>query len=209
MISRFRVHFHAGALPPPLPRGKRMVNVVMVLLSVLLPLLHLAFTKGPWTHRNVLRLLLVYAFVFDVGAVGFIFGFIPHVFFADEAAKLIGWPPGNPFQFEVGLHDGAWGILGFLCVFIGGGFWLATALGWSFFMLGAAYGHVHQLLVEGNFAPYNLMPAFTDALVLKSGRIVAQGPTREVITAGLVAEIYGVDEPRIEESGGRLWPIWG
>ena len=57
--------------------------------------------------------------------------FIPHVFYADEAAKLIGWPSGNPFQFEVGLHDGAWGILGFLCVFIGGGFWLATALGWS------------------------------------------------------------------------------
>ena len=57
-----------------------MVNVVMVLLSVLLPLLHLAFTKGPWIRRNVLRLLLIYAFVFDVGAVGFLFGFIPHVF---------------------------------------------------------------------------------------------------------------------------------
>jgi len=142
-----------------------MVNVVMVLLSVLLPLLHLVLTKGPWTQRNILRLLLVYAFVFDVGGVGFIFGFIPHVFFADEAAKLIGWPPGNPFQFEVGLHDGAWGILGFLCVFIGGGFWLATALGWSFFLLGAAYGHVHQLLVERNFAPYNLMPAFTDTFI--------------------------------------------
>src|SRR6476661_5211660 len=110
-------------------KGERMVNVVMVLLSVLLPLLHLVFTKGPWTHRNVLRLLLVYAFVFDVGAVGFIFGFIPHVFFADEAAKLIGWPPGNPFQFEVGLHDGPRATPGFLCVFIGGGFWLATALG--------------------------------------------------------------------------------
>ena len=67
-----------------------MVNVVMMLLGVLLPLLHLALTKGPWTRRNVLRLLLVYAFVFDVGAVGFVFGFIPHVFFADETAKLIG-----------------------------------------------------------------------------------------------------------------------
>ena len=79
-----------------------MVNVVMVLLSVLLPLLDLAVTKGPWTHRNVLRLLLVYAFVFDVGAVGFVFGFIPHVFYADEAAKLIGWPSGNPFQSRSG-----------------------------------------------------------------------------------------------------------
>ncbi|MGE0022969.1 MAG: DUF6790 family protein [Hyphomicrobium sp.] len=141
-----------------------MVNVVMMLLGVLLPLLHLAVTKGPWTRRNVLRLLLVYAFVFDVGAVGFVFGFIPHVFYADEAAKLIGWPAGSPFQFEVGLHDGAWGLLGFLCVFIGGGFWLATALGWSFFLLGAAYGHLQQL-IAGDTAPYNLLPLFTDALI--------------------------------------------
>jgi len=142
-----------------------VIVVVIVVLSVLLPWLHLVVAKGPWTRRNVLRLLLVYAFVLDVGAVGFVFGFIPHVFFADAAAKLIGWAPGSPFQFEGGLHDGAWGILGFFCVFIGGGFWLATALGWSFFMFGAAYGHVHQLPVEGNFAPYNLMPAFTDTFI--------------------------------------------
>ena len=121
-----------------------MVNVVMLVLSLLLPPLHLAFTKGPWTRRNVLRVFLIYAFVFDVGAVGFLFGFVPHIFFADQAAELIGWPKGSMFQFEVGLHDGAWGILGFLCVFFGGGFWLATAIGWSFFMFGAAWGHVQR-----------------------------------------------------------------
>ncbi|MBB6306312.1 DUF6790 family protein [Xanthobacter tagetidis] len=142
-----------------------MIVVFIVLASVLLPFAHLALAKGPWTRRNVLRLLLVYAFVLDVGMVGFFFGFVPHVFFADEAAKLIGWAPGSPFQFEVGLHDGAWGLLGFLCVFIGGGFWLATALGWSFFMLGAAYGHVRELVVAHDFAPYNLMPAFTDTFI--------------------------------------------
>jgi hypothetical protein len=142
-----------------------MVNVVMMLLSVLLPLLHLAIIKGPWTRRNVLRVFLIYAFVFDVGAVGFLFGFIPHVFFADQAAELIGWPKGSMFQFEVGLHDGAWGILGFLCVFFGGGFWLATAIGWSFFMFGAAWGHVQQIMIEGNYAPYNFFPAITDTLI--------------------------------------------
>src|SRR5687767_13017175 len=82
-----------------------MVNVAMVLLGLVLPLVHLAITKGQWTRRNVLRIFLVYAFVFDVGAVGFLFGFVPHVFFADQAAELIGWPKGSMFQFEVGLHD--------------------------------------------------------------------------------------------------------
>jgi hypothetical protein len=38
-----------------------MVNVVMVLLGVLLPLLHLTFTKGPWTRRNVLRLGILHS----------------------------------------------------------------------------------------------------------------------------------------------------
>jgi hypothetical protein len=142
-----------------------MVVIVVMLLSVLLPLLHLAITRGPWTHRNVLRLLLIYAFVLDVGVVGFVLGFIPHVFFADRAAELIGWPKGSMFQFEVGLHDGAWGILGFLCVFFGGGFWLATAIGWSFFMLGAAWGHVQQVVTLGNYAPYNFFPAITDSLI--------------------------------------------
>jgi len=142
-----------------------MVNVVMMLLGVLVPLLHLAFTRGPWTRRNVLRLLLIYAFVFDVGAVGFLFGFIPHVFFADQAAELIGWPKGSMFQFEVGLHDGAWGVLGFLCIWIGGLFWLATGLGWSLFMLGAAYGHIRETVIKGDYAPYNFFTMFSDGFI--------------------------------------------
>jgi uncharacterized membrane protein YqaE (UPF0057 family) len=142
-----------------------MVNVVLVLLALVVPPLHLMLTKGPWTRRNVLRVFLIYAFVFDVGCVGFVFGFVPHVFFADQAAKMIGWPAGNPFQFEVGLHDGGWGMLGFLCVAVGGGFWLATALGWSFFMFGAAFGHIRDIAVAGNYAPYNFLPAFTDTFI--------------------------------------------
>ncbi len=142
-----------------------MVNIVMVVLSLLLPPIHLMLTHGPFTRRNVLRVFLVYAFVFDVGAVGFLFGFIPHIFFADEAARMIGWPTGSMFQFEVGLHDGGWGLLGFLCVFFGGGFWLATAIGWSFFMLGAAFGHVQEIVAHGNYAPYNFFPAITDIII--------------------------------------------
>jgi hypothetical protein len=142
-----------------------MIDIAIVILSVLLPLLHVSISKAPKTAGNVLRLLLLYAFVLDVGVIGFVFGFIPHIFFADEAARLIGWPTGSPFQFEVGIHDGAWGILGFLCVWIGGGFWLATGLGWALFMLGATVGHVHQMLLESNYAPYNFLTIFSDGFI--------------------------------------------
>ncbi len=118
-----------------------MVNVVMMLLGVLLPLLHLAITKA--RGRAALSALAARLCLrFRRRRRRLRVRLHPARVLADEAAKMIGWPAGNPFQFEVGLHDGAWGLLGFLCVFIGGGFWVATALGWSFFLLGAAYGHV-------------------------------------------------------------------
>ncbi len=142
-----------------------MIGIMIALLSVLLPLLHLAFSRQPRTRGRVAHLLLLYALVLDVGVIGLFFGFVPHVFFPDRTAHLIGWPPGSPFQFEVGLDDGAWGILGFLSIWIGGSFWLATALGWSLFMLGAAYGHVHQTLAEGNYAPYNFLTIFSDGFI--------------------------------------------
>ena len=142
-----------------------MIGLIVALLSVLLPLAHLGFSSRPGTRDRVVRLLFLYALVFDVGVIGLLFGFIPHVFFADEAARLIGWPPGSPFQFEVGIHDGAWGLLGFLSIWIGGSFWIATGLGWSVFMLGATYGHIHQTMQEGNYAPYNFLTIFSDGFI--------------------------------------------
>jgi hypothetical protein len=142
-----------------------MIGLIVALSSVVLPLIHLGVSSRPRTRGRVIHLLLLYALVLDVGVIGLPLGFIPHVFFPDQAAHLIGWPPGSPFQFEVGIHDGAWGLLGFLCLWIGGAFWLATGLGWSFFMLGATYGHLDQTLREGNYAPYNFLTIFSDGFI--------------------------------------------
>src|SRR5262249_18513028 len=37
---------------------------------------------------------------------------------------------------------------------------LRLALDGTVFMLGATYGHVHQMLLEENYAPYNFFPIF-------------------------------------------------
>lgn len=142
-----------------------MIALAIAFLSVLLPVVHLFISKVPRTKLRLVRVLLLYALVLDVGVIGLPMGFIHHVFFADETAKMIGWPPGSPFQFEVGVHDGAWGVLGFLCIWIGGTFWLATGLGWSLFMLGATYGHIHQMVKHGNYAPYNFLTIFSDGFI--------------------------------------------
>ena len=142
-----------------------MIALAVAILSVLLPIAHLFISEEPRTTLRVVRILLLYALVIGVGVVGLPLGFVPHVFFADETAKMIGWPPGSPFQFEVGVHDGAWGVLGFLCIWIGGRFWLATGLGWALFMLGAAYGHIHQMVKDENYAPYNFFTIFSDGFI--------------------------------------------
>lgn len=142
-----------------------MPFLIVTLLSVVLPLAHLALSKAPRTKERVVELLLLYALVLDVGVLGIVLGFIPHVFFADETARLIGWAPGSPFQFEVGIHDGAWGVLGFLSIWIGGSFWIATGLGWALFMLGAAYGHVYETVEKGNYAPGNFQTIFSDGFI--------------------------------------------
>ncbi len=142
-----------------------MLALIVALLSVLLPVLHLLWSKTPRTKERIVSLLLLYALVWDVGVLGIPLGFIPHVFFAEQTAQFIGWQPGSPFQFEVGVHDGAWGVLGFLCIWLRGSFWTATGLGWALFMLGATYGHVRETVLHGNFAPYNFLMIFSDGFV--------------------------------------------
>jgi hypothetical protein len=141
-----------------------MLALTVAVLMVVLPLLHLAFSKLPRTRLRIVHILLLYALVLGVGVIGLPLGFVPHVFFPEQSAAMIGWAP-SPFQLEVGFHDGAWGMLGFLFIFIGGTFWLATGLGWSFFMLGATYGHIREAVVAGNYAPYNFLTIFSDGFI--------------------------------------------
>jgi hypothetical protein len=81
-----------------------------------------------------------------------------HVFFASATAEQIGFPPGNPFQFEVAMANLAFAVLGILCLRIRGGFWDATAIGFAVFYWGAAAGHLVELLARHDDAPYNAGP---------------------------------------------------
>jgi iron complex transport system ATP-binding protein len=53
-----------------------------------------------------------------------------------------------------------------------------------------------------------IMPGFECTLVLHKGRIVAAGPTQDVVTPTLLKQVYGLNVSRIERHSGRLWPIW-
>ena len=90
-------------------------------------------------------------------AIGFdrIGGFFGHVFYSDYIANLIGWAPGSPFQFEVGIANLTFGILAILSFWLRGSFLFAALLGNTIWLWGDAVGHIRNMIETGNFASGN------------------------------------------------------
>jgi len=81
--------------------------------------------------------------------------FIFHVFFGDIAAKFIGWE-NSPFQAEVGFASLGVGIAGVIAFRASLPFRFATLIPPSAFSLGAAGGHIYQMIAAHNFSPGNV-----------------------------------------------------
>ena len=126
-----------------------MFIIVFVSLAVVGATVHLLASSESRSQQRMADIFLLYWFVFAVGLTG-IFGFVGHTFLADRVAASIGWAPGSPFQQEVAFADLAFGILGILCVFIRGNFWLATTVAVTIMLFGDAAGHVMQMVRHGN-----------------------------------------------------------
>jgi hypothetical protein len=112
-------------------------------------------SKRRLTGARVVEVLLLYLLVIFVG-VGGLVGFLGHTFKAQEIALKIGWQP-SPFQFEVAMANLAFGVLGLLCL-RQREFWTATGIGSAVFLLGCGYGHLREMIIRDNFAPYNVGP---------------------------------------------------
>lgn len=54
-----------------------------------------------------------------------------------------------------------------------------------------------------------IVPGIANTLILRDGRVHLAGPTYEVVTREAIEAVYHTRLARIEQSGGRLWPIWG
>jgi hypothetical protein len=85
---------------------------------------------------------------------------------ADQTARAIGWPTGNPFQSEVAVANLVVGVLGILCYWIRGDFWLATVIATSVWLLGDAVVHIYHIVVNHNYHPGNAgLPFYFDILL--------------------------------------------
>jgi hypothetical protein len=113
-----------------------------------------AITRAPRPITNVVVVdkLLAWYVLFNVGVMYFV-NFVFHVFFG-IAATFIGWAD-SPFQLKVGTASLGFSVAGFIAAFAGFDRRLVAVISPSIFMLGAAAGHVHQMVTVHNFAPGN------------------------------------------------------
>lgn len=114
---------------------------------------------------------IAYYALFVIGFT-FLYNFVMHVFFGQVAASFIGWED-SPFQAEVGFASLGFAVVGFLAFRGGFEMRLAAVVGPACFLLGAAAGHVYQMITAGNFAPGNAGVIFyTDILVPLLGALL-------------------------------------
>jgi hypothetical protein len=78
-----------------------------------------------------------------------------HAFFGDMAAKFIG-RENSPFQAEVGFASLGIGIARVIAFKASLPFRFATLIPPAVFSLGAAGGHVYQMIAAHNFSPGNV-----------------------------------------------------
>ena len=108
---------------------------------------------------------------FSVG-VCYLYNAIVHIFFGKMAAAFIGWAD-SPFQFEVGTASLVFAAAGFLAAFRSFDLRLGAVIPFSIFTLGAAVGHVREMITAGNFAPGNAgVILYTDFVIPPFGLLL-------------------------------------
>jgi hypothetical protein len=172
-------------------------SLFFLVLGLVVGAVHLYLYKRPRTKGRAAQIFLLWFLVISVGLAS-ISAFIAHTVFADTTAASIGWPAGNPFQSEVAVANLSVGVLGILCYWTRGNFWITTPIGFSIWWLGDAVVHIRSIVVEANYAPNNagvtfyldiLLPVILIALLVyylhvnrqeEHDRIHSGSPTGEV-----------------------------
>src|SRR5271154_6630291 len=131
-----------------------MFQLIFAMLAVIAALIHLAISPARRSSGAAIAgTFLLYLLFVYVGLMGALTAYA-HVFRPVETSASIGWST-SPYEYEVGMADLTVGVLGILCLWLRGNFWLATAIANAVWLLGDAVGHVRQMTLTNNHAANN------------------------------------------------------
>src|SRR5882757_4265224 len=151
---RFSTNPYPSSPSPSSHWRSPMLFLLCFVLALAIAAVRVYLDKHPRTKGRVVETILVWLLVICVG-VASVLTFVADAFFADRMAASLGWPAGNPFQSLVAVANLSVGVLGILCYWIRGNFWLATVIGFSIWWLGAGAVHIREMVVSANYAPNN------------------------------------------------------
>lgn len=128
-------------------------TVTFFVVGLIAAAVSLARAPKPLTGLVVADRVLKYFVLFSIG-ISFVYNFVFHVFAGQFAAQLIGWAD-SPFQAEVGYASLGFGVVGLIAFRSTLAVRGVAVLGPSLFLLGAAVGHIINIVTTGNAAPGN------------------------------------------------------
>src|SRR5436190_14464755 len=128
--------------------------LTFLIIGLLAGVISLINKPKPLGISVVADALFSYYLLFTIGISGLV-NFVAHVVFGDFSAEFIGWPQ-SPFQAEVGFASLGIGIAGVIAFKASLPFRFATLIPPAAFSLGAAGGHIYQMIVAKNFSPGNV-----------------------------------------------------
>jgi hypothetical protein len=139
-------------------------SCTVLVIGLLFSIVAIARAKKPIGPSGIVEKLLAWHVFWAIG-VGYLYNFVMHGFFGKMSAAFIGWAD-SPFQFEVATASLGFAVVGFLAAFRSFDLRLAAIVGPALFMLGAAAGHVYQMVTEHNFAPGNAGVVFYMGIII-------------------------------------------
>ncbi len=135
-----------------------MPAIVFLVLAFIAAAIYVAVhrRRGHASAVSFTEALLLFLLVITVG-VGSIFAALYQLFDSKFIADSIGWAD-SPFLREVAFANLGVGIAGVLCWWLRGQFWAAVVAISSVFLLGAAFGHIAEIVNHNNHHSDNSGP---------------------------------------------------
>lgn len=149
--------------PTSVTAGVVTIRILFILLPLIMGTIHIFWRKN-YPGFSKIECYFSYFLVIGVGLQSLLIGHL-EMAQGELVATYIGWP-NTPFLSELGKANVAFGILGVLCFWFKGGWRSATALGYSLFLMMAAFGHYRYFIYENHAHAATIGPLIATNMIL-------------------------------------------
>lgn len=124
-----------------------MIFLLFWVIGIITGVVNLYMKGFPSDMSQICSVLLLHQFVVTFGILG-ITGLFSNMIFAKQNAKALGWP-GGPFQVKYGFSQLGLGVMGVMCIWFRGGFWLGTLCTMYIYGISGLWSHYNVMKMNG------------------------------------------------------------